>query len=304
MWNTFYIGPVLSGRPEARFEAYARGFAGCGPYVTLEYRRSYGRLYEAICCVSHQTDDKYATLFHERPFDIIGKYVRLETLNVDRHLVDLFHVTCGDAALEDKPYDANEVWGFLEDGPFESAKEMRESFVFQRQMNEAGFAIVHAVTDRVLGAVLLRGDDPKNLSIQLEPPMMQPIRDGTKEQLEACFLLLDRLFAYGYRRIQLSVDSQDAVNRKLCSRLGFNLEGRLYKHMVVKEASRDSSIYGLLNSDWKRGARVALFKKLYGTAAVRADAHNERTEDEFEERARGLKEQKEEALLAAKNKNV
>lgn len=74
--------------------------------------------------------------------------------------------------------------------------------------------------------------------------------------------------------------------------------------MVVKEASRDSNVYGLLNSDWKRGARSALFKKLYGAAALRADNQNERTEAEFDEQTRGLKELKAREAEAAKNKQV
>jgi RimJ/RimL family protein N-acetyltransferase len=297
-------GSVLSGRPEARFEAYARGFAGCGTYTAVTYRRSYGRMYEAISCMNHANDDKYTKLFKERPHDIIGKYIRLEALEVERHLDDVFKVTSGEPALENKSYDPQEVWGFLEDGPFEDEKEMHQSYVFQRKQNEAGFAIVHAVTDRVMGVILLRNDDPRNLTIQLEAPMMQPSREGTKEQLEACYLLMDRLFAYGYRRIQVSIDSQDAGKRKMCTRLGFTLEGRLYKHMVVKEASRDSNVYGLLNSDWKRGARSALFTKLYGAAALRADRANEKLEEEFDEQTRVLKEQKREEAAAAKNKKV
>lgn len=252
-------------------------------------------MYEAISCQNHATDDKYTQLFKDRPRDVIGKYVRLEALEVDRHLADVFKVTSGEPALEMKSYDPQEVWGFSEDGPFDDEEEICKSFVFQRKLNEAGFAIIHAVTDRVMGVILLRHDDPHNLTIQLEVPMMQPGRDGTKEQFEAGFLLMDRLFAFGYRRIQVSIDSQDADKRKTCSRLGFSLEGRLYKHMVVKEASRDSNIYGMLNSDWKRGARSALFKKLYGATALRADTQNELSEEEFDEQSRVLKMQKLEA---------
>lgn len=182
-------------------------------------------MYEALACQNHATDEKYTTLFHERPHDIVGKYVRLEALQVERHLTDVFHVTSGEPALENKSYDPQEVWGFLEDGPFEDETEICDSFVFQRKPNEAGFCIVHAVTDRVMGVVLLRLDDPRNLTIQLEAPMMQPSREGSKEQLEACYLLIDRLYAFGYRRIQVSIDSQDAEKRKMCSRLGFTLEG-------------------------------------------------------------------------------
>jgi len=296
-------GSVLSGRPEARYEAYARAYAGCGSYTSVDYRRSYARMYEALCCMNHENEDKYSKLSKERPYDIIGKTVRLEALDVKRHLKDVFRLTSGEPALESKAYDAQEVWGFWEDGPFQNETKLRESFVFQRKQNEAGFAIVNSVTDKTLGVILLRNDDPNNLTIQLEPPIMQPLREGTKEQLESCYMLMDRLFAHGYRRIQISVDSVDADKRKMCTRLGFTLEGLLHKHMVVKEASRDSSIYSMLNSDWKSGARAALFRKLYGAAALNADTINEKAEDEADEQQRGLKKLKE-AEEAAKDKKV
>jgi hypothetical protein len=300
----FHVGAILSGRPEARFESYARGFAACGPYTSITYRRSYGRLYEAICCGSHAADDKHVDLWKTRPMDIIGRFVRLEPLQVERHLEDLYTVTSGEPALENRAYDPDEIWGFLEDGPFEDAKEMRESFVFQRKINEASFAIVHSVTDRVMGAILLTGDDPKNLTMQLEPPVIQPTREGSKEQMEVCFMLMDRLFAYGYRRVQLSIDSQDVNKRKLATRLGFTLEGMLHKHMVLKESSRDSIIYSLLNSDWKQGARSSIFKKLYGVQACRADGVNENNEEEYDERERFVKEKKRtEAAEAAASKS-
>jgi RimJ/RimL family protein N-acetyltransferase len=218
-------------------------------------------------------------------------------------LKDLWTVTSGEPALENKGYDPEEIWGFLEEGPFENGIDMRKSFVFQRKMSEASFAIVHGVTERVMGAILLTNDDPKNLTIQLEPPIIQPFREGGKEQLEACYLLMDRLYAYGYRRIQISIDSQDIEKRKLATRLGFTLEGVLYKHMVVKECNRDSSIYGLLNNDWKRGARGSLFRKLYGVTAQRSDSANEKREEEFDEQERFLKEQRRTEAEAAATKS-
>jgi len=249
-------------------------------------------MYEAICCLNHANDDKYCQLAKERPHDLIGKFVRLEAMETERHLADVFRVTSGQPALEDTAYDPQEVWGFLEEGPFSNPTKLHQSFVFQRKPNEAGFAIVHAVTNRVMGVILLRFDVPLNLTIQLEVPIMPPSREGTKEQLESCFLLMDRLFALGYRRIQVSIDSQDADKRKLCTRLGFTLEGCLCKHMVIKEASRDSNIYSMLNSDWNKGARAALYRKLYGVAALRADMNNEKKEEELDEQERGLAEQK------------
>jgi RimJ/RimL family protein N-acetyltransferase len=295
-------GPVLSGRPEARFEAYARGYAGCGPHASLAYRRSYGRRYESICCSSHAADEKHLKLFAERPHDVVGRHVRLEALEPDRHLEALFHLTCGDPVLEYHSYDPQEIWSFCEWGPFSSPREMRESGVFQRKPREAAFCVVQSATDQVWGAVLLSHDDPKNLSVQLEPPLWHPAKLESLEVQEAFFLILDRLFGLGYRRVQFCADAQDSASRKLAVRLGFTAEGTLYKHMVVKDSSRDSDVFGMLNSDWKDGARSVLFAKLYGASALRADAANEKREEELDEQARYLAEKKRAQEEAAKDK--
>merc|ERR1712032_918219 len=174
---------------------------------------------------------------------------------------------------------------------------MLKSDMFQLENNSAAFAIVEMLTDRVLGVIHLTKDDPKNLNIQMELPIVKPSSDGKVEQFEACFLLLDRLFAHGYRRVQLCVDTRDVRGKRLPNRLGFTQEGQIPKHMIVKEANRDSLIYGMLNSDWDKGARAMLFKKIHGQAAQKADrntvAKEEATHDQ-EERLRQKKDEEEE----------
>jgi hypothetical protein len=122
--------------------------------------------------------------------------------------------------------------------------------------------------------------------------------------LEACYLLIDRLFAYGYRRVQISIDAKDTNNVKLADRLGFTYEGCLFKHMIIKDASRDSNIYGMLNSDWEKGGRLALYKKLYGVKLARVDFSNNKKEEELDEQQRVLAERKvlEEVETAENNK--
>jgi RimJ/RimL family protein N-acetyltransferase len=288
----FSTGGVLAGRPEARFEAYARGYAGCGDHTNLSYRRSYARLYEALCCKSHQTDDQYTELYDKSPEVIVGSCVRLEALDAPKHLAKLFDATNGEIYYEHKSYEPQEVWGFLEDGPFESAQDLLDSFVFRHLSNEAAFCIINNITNRIIGVILLRNDDPKNLSIQIDPPIVPPSYFGSKEQLEACFLLMDRLYAHGYRRIQYSIDAKDSQTAKLADRLGFTMEGTLLKHMVIKDSSRDSTVYGMLNSDWEKGARVVLYRKLYGMAAARGDVTNNQKEEELDEQNQFLAEEK------------
>eukprot|EP00978_Attheya_sp_CCMP212_P009014 scaffold21210_cov53-Attheya_sp.AAC.7 len=260
-------GKTLSGLPEARYEAYARSYAGCGVNTSLSYRRSYARMYETLACNTHATEKKMSDHFTNRPEDIVGRMVRLEALEVDRHLQAIYDSTCGEAHLENKSFNPMEVWGFLDCGPFANPKELQNSWVFQRKHNEASFAIVESITDRPIGVIILTNDDPKNLTVSLELPIVKPTSDGTAEQIEACFLVMDKLFALGYRRIQLALDAHDASGKKMPARIGFTQEGMIPKHMIVKESNRDSNIYGMLNSDWDAGARSFLFKKLHGAAA-------------------------------------
>jgi len=295
-------GKTLSGLPEARFEAYARAYAGCGNYTTLSYRRSYARLYEAQACTTNGTFEKFTELFLSRPQDLYGRTVRLEPLDATRHLDNLYEITSGQPYQEDKAYNPNEVWGFRDYGPFKTKEEMEKSPVFNIKKNEASFAIVEIITDRIIGVVMLTNDDPSNLNVELELPIVKPSTDGTVEQIEACFLLLDRLFAHGYRRVQLTIDTLDVYGKKLPGRIGFTQEGMVPKHMVVKESNRDSNIYGLLNSDWDKGARAFMYKKLHGEATQKADAANNAKEGEIDFQQSVLKEQKENKEAEEKNK--
>jgi RimJ/RimL family protein N-acetyltransferase len=211
-------------------------------------------------------------------------------------------MTSGDVYQQNQAYNPQEVWSFAPDGPFNKPEELRKSFVFQRRVNEAGFAIVENLTDKMIGVILLTNDNPRHLGISMELPILKPSSDGTAEQIEACFLLLDRLFALGYRRVQLSVDSMDTKAKKLSGRLGFTQEGLIPKDRVVKESNRDSVIYGMLNSDWDKGARSFLFKKLHGEKTLRADLENTTKEDTLDTQNKFIADEKEREAKAEKIK--
>jgi hypothetical protein len=70
--------------------------------------------------------------------------------------------------------------------------------------------------------------------------------------------------------------------------------------MIVKEANRDSIIYGMLNSDWDKGARAFLLKKLHGAAFQKADAANVAKEEAAEDQEQKLRDKKEAEAKANK----
>lgn len=61
-----------------------------------------------------------------------------------------------------------------------------------------------------------------------------------------------------YRRVEWRFDADNHGAKLAAGRLGFVLEGALRKHMVWREANRDTVLYSLTNSDWREGARDAL----------------------------------------------
>jgi len=287
-------GDPIPGYPDARMEAYARSYAGCPPLTTTAYRRSYARVYEAISCVSQKTMEHFEKLYQTYPQDIVGRTVRLQSLDPKRHADGIFH------ALEGT-FDDESIWCFLDYGPFRNTNEMVASDLFRRREGEAAFAVYHQVTEKVIGCVLLCKDDPKNLSIQLEACIAANTQElssssssSDKEELEACFLILDRLFAFGYRRIQATCDVADAKNNKFLTRLGFILEGTLPKHRIIKDANSDSNMFALTNNEWQKkgGVRAGLFKKLHGAKALTADQRNESRESELEMWEKHLGKQK------------
>ena len=71
----------------------------------------------------------------------------------------------------------------------------------------------------------------------------------------------------------------------------------------MKESSRDTNVYGMLNSDWDKGARRVLYSKLYGIAWARADINFNRKEEEIDEQQKVLAEKKAKEAMESGEKN-
>lgn len=84
-------------------------------------------------------------------------------------------------------------------------------------------------------------------------------------------------------------DTDNYGAKKTAERMGFMNEGVLRKHMIWRDANRDTAVYSLTNSDWRDGAAdhlEALVKQrlegVKGLRSLRAE------EEEGEELAGGL----------------
>ena len=69
---------------------------------------------------------------------------------------------------------------------------------------------------------------------------------------EAVSAVIDRIFAEGQRRVFADTDPENLASRGLLERLGFQFEGTLRAEWETHIGVRDTALYGLLPSDWKR----------------------------------------------------
>ena len=85
---------------------------------------------------------------------------------------------------------------------------------------------------------------------------------------EAMYLMMRRAFdELGYRRYEWKCDSLNAPSRRAAERLGFRYEGTFRQMMVIKQRSRDSAWYSILDSEWP--ALRAAFERWLDPAQLR-----------------------------------
>jgi transcriptional regulator of nitric oxide reductase len=65
-----------------------------------------------------------------------------------------------------------------------------------------------------------------------------------------------------YRRVEMRMEDENIVGRKMATAMGFTLEGVLRKHRVVREANWNTAIFSLTNSDWREGAQEGIARRL------------------------------------------
>lgn len=190
------------------------------------------------------------------PVVLRGDHVRLEPVDIERHLAGLYALSDGSPiALEGRSlgaYDADAlIWRYLLGGPFASL-EAFEGYV-RAQMNAPNglpFCVVDLPTGRPIGMASYLANTPEHLRIELGSIWYSPIAQRTAANTEATCLMLGHAFALGYRRVEWKCDARNERSRRAALRLGFQFEGIQQQHMIVKGRSRDTAWFRILDGEW------------------------------------------------------
>lgn len=159
----------------------------------------------------------------------------------------------GRAIFHESCYDPMRVWGWsllAEETPPSSSVDRFRSAFCNPSNNSCHVVIIDNELEAPIGMLSLTNNAPQHLSIQIEDIWVTPAYRGRKCAHEAVYLILQSLFANGYRRIFSECDSRNVIGKKFLERCGFRLECILRKHKIFRSRNRDSALYAVLNSEW------------------------------------------------------
>ncbi|MFT3697429.1 MAG: GNAT family protein [Kofleriaceae bacterium] len=187
---------------------------------------------------------------------LTGRLVVVEPLDLQDDLDALYAVSNGDAfALGDRSvedYDPEaRIWRYMSAGPFATALALR-AWLEQQDQAEDGrpFVVRDAPTGTPVGVANLIANQPGHLKIELGSIWYGPIAQGTGMSREVTHLLLEHVFALGYRRAEWKCDARNEASRRAALAYGFQFEGIQDAHYIIKGRNRDTAWFRMLDHEW------------------------------------------------------
>ncbi len=177
---------------------------------------------------------------------VVGRYCRLEPIDVPRHAPELF------AHYMEAP-DGRD-WTYL----FHERPETFASFraylgELARSEDPLHFTIVDCGTNGAVGTAALMRIDCAHGVIEVGSIAYSPRLQRTRAGTEAIYLFMRFAFdELGYRRFEWKCDSLNAPSCAAAERFGFTFEGVFRRAIVYKGRNRDTAWYSVIAEEWPR----------------------------------------------------
>jgi len=172
-----------------------------------------------------------------------GRFCRLEPINLATHTADLFAANALDVEGRN--------WTYLSYGPFLDVESYR-AWIETTCLGDDPlfFAIVSLRTRKAVGVASYLRITPTSGSIEVGHINYSPLLSRTPAGTEAMALMMNHVFALGYRRYEWKCDTLNAPSRIAAQRLGFSFEGVFRQATVYKERNRDTAWYAVIDKEW------------------------------------------------------
>ena len=175
---------------------------------------------------------------------MVGRYCRVEPLDIEKHAVDLFAAYAADRH--------NRIWTYLPHGPYPRLEDYLER-VKTAYLGDDPLA--HAIIDmrhgKPLGQACYMNIDPRIGCIEIGGIIYAPALQRTSAATEAMYHMMRRVFdELGYRRLAWQCNALNAPSRAAAERLGFTFEGIFRHASVSKGRNRDTAWFSILDYEW------------------------------------------------------
>ena len=189
------------------------------------------------------------------PVILTGQYISMVPLDLDRDAEALYAVSNGQPTLlgdkEIGPYDPDElIWRYMFAGPFDTFDDF---LAYMRPQVDAPnglcFCVNDLATGQPVGVLNYMNNSPQDLKIELGSIWYSPLVQRTPVNTEATYLTLRHAFDLGYRRLEWKCNALNERSRRAALRMGFTFEGIQDAHMIVKDRSRDTAWFRILDRE-------------------------------------------------------
>jgi RimJ/RimL family protein N-acetyltransferase len=175
---------------------------------------------------------------------MVGRYCRVEPVDVARHGAELFDANMDDADGKNWTYLFN-------DFPADGAGYLAWLTAHAAKPDPMPHAIIDLATGRAVGLASFMRIDTVNGVIEVGHINYTPRLQRRRAATEAMYLMMKRVFdELGYRRYEWKCDALNAPSRAAARRYGFRFEGVFRKAVMYKGRARDTAWFSITDTEW------------------------------------------------------
>jgi RimJ/RimL family protein N-acetyltransferase len=173
-----------------------------------------------------------------------GNYCSLVPLEAERHGSQLLNCFALDST----------GWTYLPYGPFREYGEFQEWLKeMESQKDPLFYTILEPQTGEPVGLCAYLRITPEHGVIEVGHLHFSKRLKRTVGATEAMYLMMRRAFEeLEYRRYEWKCDALNLPSRLAAQRLGFQFEGLFRQDRVVKERSRDTAWFSIIDKEWPK----------------------------------------------------
>lgn len=152
-----------------------------------------------------------------------------------------------------------ELWDYMLSGPFPDfdAFSRRYTKIVNNKGSTLYFAILPQRSMTPEGLIALMDINTQHHSLEIGHVILGTSLQKKTAATEAVYLALNYAFMLGFTRVVWKCNNLNAASKNAAERLGFEFEGVLKRHMVVKGRVRDTALFAITLDEWQ-GVKVAL----------------------------------------------